>query len=116
MKEREETYEGLELRAYALGLKLKNSGLDGETIYARLEKQGIPEDLAKEVASNVIIERKKQTAGEQKPFFHVALLRIGVGLLLALVFAILFPDYLVIPYGFIIGSIVLAIAAKARMK
>ncbi len=50
--------ETLKRKAYLEGLKLKNSGLDQEIIYARLEKQGIPEELAKEVAKNVMLERQ----------------------------------------------------------
>ena len=46
MEQNEElTAEELKKKAYLMGLRLKNSGLDAETIYARLEKQGIPEDL-----------------------------------------------------------------------
>ena len=40
-------------RAYLDGLKLKNSGLSEEVIYARLEKQGFSEALAREVARAV---------------------------------------------------------------
>ena len=45
--------------AYMKGLQLKQAGLDAETIYARLEKQGFHPDLAKEVASNIMLQRQK---------------------------------------------------------
>ena len=53
------TEEGKIRLAYHIGLKLKNSGLNEDVIYARLEKQGFSEVLAKEVASNVMLESKK---------------------------------------------------------
>lgn len=49
--------EYLKNKAYYQGLKFKNSKLDEEGIYAKLEKQGLPLDLAKEVARNIVIER-----------------------------------------------------------
>jgi len=39
--------EQIKREAYLKGLKLKNTGLDEETICIRLEKQGIPFELAK---------------------------------------------------------------------
>jgi hypothetical protein len=45
--------------AYMKGLQLKNSGLGAETIYARLEKQGIPAELAKQVAQDVFKQRQE---------------------------------------------------------
>lgn len=50
--------EGLKNRAYLEGLRLKNQGLEKEIIYARLEKQGIPEELAHEVANNIFLQQK----------------------------------------------------------
>ncbi len=53
------TSDSIKRKAYYEGLKFKNSGLEEVVIYAKLEKQGIPIDLAKEVAMNVIMERNK---------------------------------------------------------
>lgn len=58
-------------KAYHEGLKFKNSELEEDVIYAKLEKQGIPVDLAKEVAMNVVIERnkyKKEDLADYKKF------------------------------------------------
>ncbi len=41
-------------KAYLAGLKLKNSGLSEEVIYARIEKQGFSEELARRVARDVM--------------------------------------------------------------
>ena len=50
--------ESLKKQAYSQGLKLKNTGIGEEGIYARLEKQGIPENLARQVAKNVMLQKK----------------------------------------------------------
>jgi hypothetical protein len=44
--------------AYLKGLKLKNTGLDEETIGIRLGKQGVPIELAKQVAKSVCVQRQ----------------------------------------------------------
>jgi coproporphyrinogen III oxidase-like Fe-S oxidoreductase len=68
MESKEElTAEELKKKAYLMGLRLKNSGLDAETIYARLEKQGIPEELARQVAKDTLIERKREVIKETLP-------------------------------------------------
>jgi len=51
--------EEIKRGAYLKGLKLKNTGLDEESIYAHLEKQGFNEDPAKEVAKNVCLQREE---------------------------------------------------------
>ncbi|MEQ6124457.1 hypothetical protein AAON49_09670 [Pseudotenacibaculum sp. MALMAid0570] len=51
--------EQLKHKAYLEGLKFKNSGLEEDVIYAKLEKKGFPIQLAKEVAKNIVLERKK---------------------------------------------------------
>lgn len=47
------TPEEIKKKAYLMALRLKNSGLDAETIYARLEKEGIPDDMAREVVRDM---------------------------------------------------------------
>jgi hypothetical protein len=49
----ENNYKKLKEEAYKLALKFKDSKLEQEIIYARLEKQGFPENIAKEVALNI---------------------------------------------------------------
>jgi hypothetical protein len=52
------TIESIKREAYSKALKFKNTGLDSEAIYARLEKQGVPEDIAREVAKNVVLHKQ----------------------------------------------------------
>ncbi|AEV31892.1 hypothetical protein Oweho_0881 [Owenweeksia hongkongensis DSM 17368] len=111
-----ETQEGQLRRAYSLGLKLKNSGLDEEVIYARLEKQGISEEVAKEVAANISIQRKEDLVKEEQPFYYSALVKVGAGILIAIVSLIVAPDQIIIPVGFILGGIILAISSKQKIK
>jgi len=57
----------LRREAYLKGLQLKNSGLDAETIYARLEKQSYPAALAKQVAKDVILQRREDAINNLQP-------------------------------------------------
>jgi hypothetical protein len=59
--------EAIKRDAYLKGLQLKNTGLDEEIILIRLEKQGIPYDLAKEVAANVFLQRKVDAVNKLQP-------------------------------------------------
>ncbi|MFL5762488.1 MAG: hypothetical protein ACJ77K_01020 [Bacteroidia bacterium] len=52
--------------AYLKGLKLKRTGLDEETIAIRLEKQGVPYELAKEVAANIQLQRRIDVEDKEK--------------------------------------------------
>ncbi len=111
-----ETPKELERRAYSMAWKLKNSNLEEEVIYAKLEKQGIPKDLALEAAKNIVLERQKNLIKEQKPFFNVALLKIGLGMLVALIYALVFPGSYILPIGFLVGGVILALASWNRMR
>ncbi len=111
-----ETPEELERRAYTMAWKFKNSNMEEEVIYAKLEKQGIPKELALEAAHNIVLERKKDLVKEERPFFNVALLRIGLGMLVALIYAIVFPGSYIVPVGFFVGGVILALASWSKMK
>lgn len=116
MTDKEELTPGeLKKKAYLIGLRLKNSGLDGETIYARLEKQGIPEDMAKEVVGDILIERKRDVIKQTEPVYNFALIRIGIGLVIALV-SYLLTDNAILPIAIIAGGIVTALLAKKKME
>jgi hypothetical protein len=108
--------EEIKKKAYLMGLRLKNSGLDAEIIYARLEKQGIPEDLALQVARDVMIERKREVIKEAEPVYNFALLRIGVGVGIAIISYLIFPDNIILPIGIIAGGIISALLAKKKME
>ena len=52
------SYKNLKEKAYKVALKFKGSKLEEEIIYAKLEKQGFPENIAKEVAMNITISER----------------------------------------------------------
>ena len=114
--EEELTEEGLKRKAYMAGLRLKNSGLDAETIYARLEKQGIPEELARQVAKDVMLERKREVIEQTTPMYNFALLRIGIGVAAALISIFVFPGNFILPVGIIAGGVIALLIAKNRME
>jgi hypothetical protein len=111
-----ETEEGITRKAYLMGMRLKNSGLDQEVIYARLEKAGFPEELVNKVVSDMMIEHKKDLEAAERPFFNVAIVKIGLGILFALVTMIISPGRIFLPIIFIISGVILALASKERMK
>lgn len=116
MAENEElTPEELKKKAYLIGLRLKGTGLDGETIYARLEKQGIPEEMAREVVRDILIERKRDVVAQNEPLYNFALVRIGIGLAIALV-SFLLTDSVLFPIAIIAGGVVAALIAKKKME
>ncbi|MCE9539479.1 MAG: hypothetical protein K8R85_09705 [Bacteroidetes bacterium] len=51
--------EEMKRDAYLKAMQFKNTGMEEDVIYARLEKQGFPVDLAKEVAKNVIMKKQE---------------------------------------------------------
>ena len=67
----ENTYKNLKEKAYKIALKFNGSKLEEEIIYAKLEKQGFPENIAKEVAMNIAlceVYRNKNEAPNYKKF------------------------------------------------
>lgn len=117
MESNEELTPGeLKKKAMLMALRLKNSGLDAETIYARLEKQGIPEEMAKQIAYNSQVERKREEVKEAEEKFNYSLLKVGIGVVAALISYLIFPDFYILPVGLIVGGIVAALLAKKRME
>jgi len=108
MEEENLTEGELKKKAYLAGLRLKNSGLDAETIYARLEKQGIPEALARQVAEDVMIERRREFVKQVKPAYNFALIRIALGVFAAIISTIIFPGHIILPAGLIVGGVIYA--------
>ncbi len=103
------TEESLRRKAFMLGMKLKNSGLDPETIYARLEKQGISENLAKKVAFNVQAAQKKEAIQEEKENTNIWFVTAGFSIALCVLSMIIFPNIILIPTGLIISGVLLGI-------
>ncbi len=112
--EQDETEEGMKLRAYSIGLSLKKSGLDEDVIYARLEKKGISEEMARQVAADITFERKKDKAEEDSIGYNTAIFKIGIGIMVALVSAILIPGNIVIPTGFILSGVLYAFLYRKK--
>jgi len=108
--------ESLKRKAYLEGLRLKNSGLEAEIIYARLEKQGIPDELARKVVKDIMAERKKENIKDAKSTYNIALIRISIGVLAAIISSILLPGHIIIPIGLITGGIVLAILSRRKTE
>ena len=82
------TSDSIRRKAYHEGLKFKNSGLEEVVIYAKLEKQGIPIDLAKEVAMNVVIERNKynkEDIEDYKNYKKLGIVFIVIGILASII-------------------------------
>ncbi len=116
MTDKEElTPDELKKKAYQMGLRLKSSGLDAETIYARLEKQGIPENTAREVVRDILIEKKRDEVKQAETNYDFALIRIGLGLVIALV-SYLLTDNVILPVAIIAGGVVSALLAKKKMQ
>jgi hypothetical protein len=111
----EMTQEELKKKAYLVGLRLRSSGLDSEAIYARLEKEGIPEEMAKDVVRDIMIERKREVVKEATPIYNFALVRIGIGVAVALI-SYLATDNVLLPIGIILAGVVTALLMKRKME
>lgn len=108
--------EGLKNRAYLEGMRLKKSGMDDEIIRARLEKQGIPEDLIKNVIQNLNLKQQVEKKEEHQPMYYSGLIKVGLGVVLAIISAIVLPGKIYLPIGFIVSGILYALIARQRMK
>lgn len=104
--------EELKRKAYLQASRLKNEGLDNEVIYARLEKQGVPADLIEQVLKNLTVQKVVDVNNAQKPFFNLALLKIGIGVLLAIVSMVVLPGQIILPIGLIAGGIITAVIKR----
>lgn len=108
--------EELKRKAYTEGLKLLKAGMDSEVIYARLEKQGIPDVIIAHVIKNLFIQRKKDKVKAIEPFYNVALVRIAIGVVAAVISYMLMPNQFIIPIGLIAGGILSALLLKKKME
>lgn len=115
-QENELSESELKKKAYLAGMRLKSSGLDAETIYAKLEKQGIPQELAKEVVRDLIIEKKREVIEKTKSDLNFALIKVGIGLIGALISILVFPENYILPVGIIGTGILAALLAKKKIN
>lgn len=107
-----ETKEGELRRAYSIALKLKNSNLDLEAIYARLEKQGISKEIAKDVIANLSSERIKSIEKNEKESESIAWIKILIGVIVFIISLLFLPGYIVVPAGLIISGILYFLLKK----
>lgn len=108
--------DGLKNKAYLEGMRLKKAGMDDEVIYARLEKQGIPEELIKSVIQNLNMKQQVEKKEEHQPMYYSGLIKVGIGMALAIISAIIIPGKIYLPIGFIVSGIIYALVAQQRMK
>jgi hypothetical protein len=108
--------EGLKRKAYLEGMKLMKAGYDPEVIRARLDKEGIPDDMIKQVLINLFTQQKAEVETFHWPFYNIALLRIGIGVFLAIVSYLLLPGIVILPIGLIGGGILAAFISRNKIK
>ena len=104
----------LKKKAYLLASRLLQQGYDYEVIRARMDKEGIPEEMIKQVIKNLAVQQIVEVAKENKPFFNIALIKIGIGILLAIISAILIPGQVYLPIGLIGTGIAAAYLFKPK--
>jgi hypothetical protein len=106
--------EELKKKAYLLASRLINQGYDYEVIRARMDKEGIPEEMIKQVIKNLTVQQIVEVTKENKPFFNIALIKIGIGILLAIISAILIPGQVYLPIGLIGTGIAAGFLFKSK--
>ncbi|WP_439129330.1 hypothetical protein [Polaribacter sp.] len=105
-------------KAYHQGLKFKNSRLNEEGIYAKLEKQGFPVDLAKEVAKNIVIERKNYHKDDIEDYKNYRILGIVIIVLgvLATIIAYIYTEKIIIAAEMLYIGLATTIIAHLMIK
>ena len=114
----ENNTEYLRQKAYQEGLKFKNSGLEEEVIYAKLEKQGVPITLAKEVAKNVVIERNKlnkEDISDYKNYKKLGIVIIAIGILASII-AYIFTERIIVAVEVLVVGIITTTIAHLLTK
>lgn len=108
--------EELKRRAYLEGMRLMKAGCDAQTIRDRLSKEDIPDELIIQVLKNLFIVQKTELVEKEKFKFETELIKIGIGIVLALGSYLLWPDRIEISISLIGGGIIAAFISKAKMK
>ena len=68
--------------------------------------------MAINAVRNLMIERKRVVAKEAETHYNFALIRIGIGIAIAIISYIIFPDIHILPIGIIGGGILSAFLFK----
>jgi uncharacterized membrane protein len=113
--ERPLSEEEVKKLAYSTAMRLKNAGADREIIRAKLDKLGVPAEVARDVIKNLWMENNRKVVEEQKSVYNIALIRIAVACGVALVSFLIFPDYIVLPIGIIAAGIGSALMARLKI-
>lgn len=101
-------------KAFLIGMKLMKSGLDQELVYVRLEKQGIPEEIARKVSAELFhIEHKKVVSESKSANRHKAKISIISAIVLSIISLIILPTgYYFVPVGLFVSGIIYAAFAS----
>ena len=108
------TEETLKRKAYSLAMKLKSEGLEDEVILARLEKQGIPDELSIKVLTNMGLQAQTVREGEERESINILLVISGVVLVLCLLSIFVVPGVVLVPSG--LGLIGLLVGILGLLK
>lgn len=98
-----ESLEQSTRRAYVLGYKLLDTEHDEETIYAKIEKQNIPEKIARQVAADIILERQKRDYIEERPSIVILIIVASISIIGAIL-SVIYTDHLVLSFGCILSA------------
>ena len=116
MEENIKTLTDSELKKKAILIvqRLKSSGLETDVIYARLDKLGIPNNIAKVAVENVLQEFKHIDKKEAKWDFTSASMSIGIGVIAAIISTFVVPGSVFIPFGLIGTGVIHALIAYKK--
>lgn len=95
-------------------MKLKKAGMEQEVIGARLEKQGIPNELIREVLRNTFIQTNRALIKKEKEAFNMWLVIAGISVALSILSIFVFPGVIFIPISLI--TVGLALGIKGFLK
>ncbi len=109
-----ESEEGLKRRAYSTAIKLKNQGLDRDSVYARLEKDGIPEHIIIHVFGNLTKQARNERVKSEKPQREIAWLKIVISILIVIISYLAFPKTIQIPIGLALSGMIYLLATRKR--
>lgn len=110
------TDETLKRKAYLEAMRLYQQGADAELIYARLDKQGIPEHLILQVLGNMQQEEEKTVKENSVNLFWVGIAIFGVGIVFLLGSVFFFSDIIIIPFGMIFTGLLMTILSWKKTK
>lgn len=92
-------------RARLIGMKHLQSNTDAEVIYALIEREGIPEEIARQVSKEIVMARYgNDSANNKKEQTFLAKYKLIGGLLIFTISIIVIPGGASFPVGLIVGG------------